>query len=435
MNALLNWISANPTMATIIIGVLLLIMVILFIVAFLQGREVSFYPPKIGELKMREKHNKKDLLANTSQSTKAAKESLKFSGKILNNCFEHSKGWAGYDAEMLGLIENANEVRILKIKGRDLYKELPLKMALANRAAVNKFTRILLQDPHSKFVTPDVAKEFIWPDYQAYIRDFFHSHQMHAESLPNYKNFVRLYDFLPLLKLYVFDDDIFVSAYLGKVDEKEKKGEVDVWRLSRSKNTFGIAELIVRFFDALWENSRSPALVKNKTVILNEENGSLLIPVRSSILNTASKKLFFRNTFFFPKDEHHITIIGPKLGDSILEKMRNGKKREQFMNVVAETNWDYELSNQYFHLVKSNGDLVDENGTRQSIIQLVKLPSLSTFYSKLEAIFDMSFPLHPSHITLYTTSVEKEGIGIYTEKDFDKYNFGEIDIDVLEDYG
>ena len=47
MSELLTWLSTNPIAFLTIFGVILLISVI-FIIAFFQGREISFWPPKIG---------------------------------------------------------------------------------------------------------------------------------------------------------------------------------------------------------------------------------------------------------------------------------------------------------------------------------------------------------------------------------------------------
>ena len=437
MDNFLNWISMNPTIATtiiVILGVLLLAMVVLFIVAFFQGREVSFYPPRIGELQTQKENNSHSIQLGDSQSIQSSLKSAEGVKATENNSFERVKGWAYFESEIREKLEKANEIRILKIKGRDIYKELPVRKALARRAVAKKFTRILLQNPQSKFVTSNIATEFEWSDFESYSKDFVHSLEMHSNSLPNYKDVVRLYDFLPILKIYILDDDIYISAYLGKVEEKEKKDEIDVWHFSRSINPFNIAQLIIRFFDALWDISRSPAIVPNKTVIMNENNGSLLIPVMRTIVNGSNKKKFLRNTIFFPKDEYHITIIGSKLGASLLEKMAGGDKREHFLNAVAEANWDYELSNHYFHLVKTETKSTTSNSIKQSIVQLVNIPALEGFYKKLEKIFDMPFPLCPSHITLFVSSEDKQGIGIYTQNDFEEYNHGEVQLSELKDF-
>lgn len=48
MDAFFQWLGSNPLASTFAV-VLLAVLAIVFIVAFAQGREVSFWPPKIGE--------------------------------------------------------------------------------------------------------------------------------------------------------------------------------------------------------------------------------------------------------------------------------------------------------------------------------------------------------------------------------------------------
>ena len=51
MDTFLNFLTTNPSFLTAIIAtiaVLVLFFVVIYLVAFLQGREISFYPAKIG---------------------------------------------------------------------------------------------------------------------------------------------------------------------------------------------------------------------------------------------------------------------------------------------------------------------------------------------------------------------------------------------------
>ena len=60
MDAFLQWLFANPTVANtllFLLSVLILGVTLIYIIAFLQGREISFWPPKIGE----KPENKKSL--------------------------------------------------------------------------------------------------------------------------------------------------------------------------------------------------------------------------------------------------------------------------------------------------------------------------------------------------------------------------------------
>ena len=52
MNTFLEWLSKNPTVATLFIislSGLVITIILIYVKAFLEGRSVSFWPPKIGE--------------------------------------------------------------------------------------------------------------------------------------------------------------------------------------------------------------------------------------------------------------------------------------------------------------------------------------------------------------------------------------------------
>ena len=52
MDDFFNWLSANPVATTILIvsfGVVITGTILIYVVAFIQGREILFWPPKIGQ--------------------------------------------------------------------------------------------------------------------------------------------------------------------------------------------------------------------------------------------------------------------------------------------------------------------------------------------------------------------------------------------------
>ncbi len=51
MDAFFKWLSANPVATTTIIvtfGIIIAAIILIYVVAFLQGREIFFWPPKVG---------------------------------------------------------------------------------------------------------------------------------------------------------------------------------------------------------------------------------------------------------------------------------------------------------------------------------------------------------------------------------------------------
>lgn len=60
MDEFLKWLASNPSIATTLIlaiGILIFATVLMYLVAFLQGREISFWPPKIGAKREKEEEN------------------------------------------------------------------------------------------------------------------------------------------------------------------------------------------------------------------------------------------------------------------------------------------------------------------------------------------------------------------------------------------
>jgi hypothetical protein len=52
MDTILTWLSANPAITTALLDVaigLILVIIFIYVIAFFQGREISFWPPRIGE--------------------------------------------------------------------------------------------------------------------------------------------------------------------------------------------------------------------------------------------------------------------------------------------------------------------------------------------------------------------------------------------------
>lgn len=72
MNEFLLWLSNNPSMTNtllILVGIFILSVVLLYVVAFIQGREISFWPPRIGELSDKKKSNSVPIINNQSTNS------------------------------------------------------------------------------------------------------------------------------------------------------------------------------------------------------------------------------------------------------------------------------------------------------------------------------------------------------------------------------
>ena len=133
------------------------------------------------------------------------------------------------------------------------------------------------------------------------------------------------------------------------------------------------------------------------------------------------------------KIDFHITLIGSKTGQAILEKLSKlpeEEKEKVILSIEALANdfdWSYELIPEYYSISKKHKS-GDEGGEelRKSIIQPIALPDLALFYEKLNELIGSDFDIPFPHMTLFTTSTNEvtklRGIGIYSEKEFEALN-------------
>ena len=325
----------------------------------------------------------------------------------------------------------------MKIKGRDLYKELPFKNALMERTERGKATRILLQSPNSSFISENISKEFKWKSLDSYLHDHQNSLSVLSDTIFNFKEVVRLYDFDALFKLYIFDDDVYASIYTGTIGDQNRKDETNVWHLSRKNDPVSLAKFLEIYFESLWKQSKPINRINNKSTIFQRQSYVLFLPVIYKNINLFSKKqVVVRNQEFSPKKELHITIIGSELGKQIKEKISSNSALEDLiLECISETDWSYELSNDLYLLAKEKELTTNKTEKKtihtESIIQMVNVPALESFYKKMAAITEIEIRPRPAHITLYTLG-DPQGIGVDSQIEFNEFNKAKIGVDEIK---
>lgn len=167
-------------------------------------------------------------------------------------------GWNECSKMIAERIGTSKEVAIIEIKGKTLTANPdPYRTSLQSRASFHKNTRVLLQSPRSNHVNESVSKAFHWPALQQYRQDLVYSIQilMCLMKVPSDNSFkIALYDTEPLLRLFMFDDEIFVGLY--SIEQADQPPETwEVWRLTRRSDLHGLGWLIERYFESLWEES------------------------------------------------------------------------------------------------------------------------------------------------------------------------------------
>ena len=182
--------------------------------------------------------------------------------------------------------------------------------------------------------------------------------------------------------------------------------------------------------------------IKNSIIpfetIFNQETGTLLLNIDSSIPNLELKKAEAIKLGLSKKEEFHFTIIGSATGDKILKSLEGlsevEKKKilDEINKLLELTNWKITLKPAIYHVQKEyNDNKTDESGSiisekRQSIVQIANIEGLNEFYKNLNLLLQQQFDIPFPHLTLYTTSTREDkmlrGIGIYSKIQFEDLN-------------
>jgi hypothetical protein len=160
----------------------------------------------------------------------------------------------------------------------------------------------------------------------------------------------------------------------------------------------------------------------------NHETGTLLLRLRKDEVGLGEQPLAFQGKRFQPKDEVHITIVGSALGEELRDALDSAGRASAFDSLVAATDWRYTLLDRWHHVVRRGDE------PAESIVRMVEVPSLPTFYAQLEALAGLSIPPRPAHITLYTWR-DDGGIGIATWEEFAELVAGPVDPALLGEAG
>lgn len=161
-----------------------------------------------------------------------------------------------------------------------------------------------------------------------------------------------------------------------------------------------------------------------KKLIVDKEKGTIILEVEISENCWTDIQEDMEKCGLQKKSEFHTTIIGSQTAESILEKIKDlnhGEQKavqEKILTLAQGFHWRYHVKKEYWIISKD----YPESEKRQSIIQVIDLPSLNYFYIELNNLLGTSFETPFPHITLCSKSSKDEtmlrGIGIYTQQEF-----------------
>lgn len=125
------------------------------------------------------------------------------------------------------------------------------------------------------------------------------------------------------------------------------------------------------------------------------------------------------------KEEFHITVIGFKTGKALSELYAHRSAEEQARIIQAlhslakEISWEAApIEGGLLYIEKEYAFRNNKKEKRSSIIQLLDMPGMQAFYTRLNAAIGTDFALPPPHMTLFTGN--GTGIGIDSMADLEQ---------------
>lgn len=161
------------------------------------------------------------------------------------------------------------------------------------------------------------------------------------------------------------------------------------------------------------DHLRQPA----KTVF-DPQTGFVVVQINKAEYGYHEAPVHYQGRVFNPKTELHITVVSANAAEAVRGFIeRKPEDAVPVQEIVDETRWVYRELDSFYHVVESPGV--------ETIIQMVEVPHMAEFFSRLSGLVGQGFILPPTHVTLYMRGTEK-GIGLPTQTVFDQLVQGPI---------
>jgi hypothetical protein len=148
-------------------------------------------------------------------------------------------------------------------------------------------------------------------------------------------------------------------------------------------------------------------------------DNTLIIPVDKSEFGIQTSPLKLAGKIFKPKREAHITVFGSSVGTALQQQITYMPEIEQQISHAFEnTDWSYNKTTDFRHLVRTCNGPYAADATEESIIILLEMEEMAAFYQSLKVLklIDNDLPVPPPHVTLYTFNCDR-GIGVHSQKE------------------
>jgi hypothetical protein len=157
--------------------------------------------------------------------------------------------------------------------------------------------------------------------------------------------------------------------------------------------------------------------------IFEADTGFLLIDINMDAYGYMREEVEYRGKTFKPKDELHVTILSKDAAEKVAQHIdENPEDRDTIDELIQSTDWSFRKTGELYFL--------QEDEDTETIIEMVEMAQLETFFQMLENMIGERLDVPPAHVTLYMRGTEK-GIGLANQDEFDQYVVEEV-IDIGE---
>lgn len=160
---------------------------------------------------------------------------------------------------------------------------------------------------------------------------------------------------------------------------------------------------------------------------VDDTEGTILLPISKGSLILPSQSLLLDGMEFSQKPELHITLVGRKIGQTLVAAgSGKGLVFGAIRELAAQMAWSILRSGRFVQLHKEKPvEGSSKTINARSIVELVDLPGASDFFKELSQIAGSEITPPPFHITIYTNT-DPEGIGVSSEADLILYREKDI---------
>jgi len=158
-------------------------------------------------------------------------------------------------------------------------------------------------------------------------------------------------------------------------------------------------------------------------------DNTVIISVDKDKFGIQSRPMEFAGKVFMPKHEVHVTVFGSTLGNALQQQiLHNPAVEQQISQAFESTDWCYKKTTDLRHLVRERCGQTSEAVIEESIIMLLEMEGMASFYQKLKALglIDNDHPLPPPHVTLYTRNCDT-GIGVHSANELIELSYERLD--------